>query len=423
MQDYYDYSGHNKEYPPAKRGPGGIILAVILSLLVGLLIGALLLPGLFRVDSSVFDDVAPPWWKREVQEPRNTPVMTEMPTVVRTPRPERDLPAIGGNPTAGISGEFYNPVPEIAQNVGPSVVGVLNKINLMGRTITSEVEQSAGSGIIISADGYIVTNNHVVSDADAVYVVMNDGEEIKAEVVGTDVANDLAVIKIERNGLRPVAIGKSSEVCVGELAIAIGNPMGVKLAGTVTVGYISALERVIYVGGVYMRFMQTDAAINPGNSGGALVNSHGQLIGINSAKSFTAGYDEYGNSITTEGIGFAIPIDIAMPIIEQLIKYGDAVRPGIGITGSTVGMEEAVEFEIPRGIRVASVEKNGPAQKAGIQMEDIITGVDGKPITEFEQLATAIQIKEIGASITLEIWREGTTLTLEVIIQDINKLS
>ena len=200
-------------------------------------------------------------------------------------------------------------VVEIARKVGPTVVGINTKVAMQNFFGMPTMQDGSGSGIIISSDGYVVTNNHVIEGASEIKVLLSDGKEFEAKLVGADARTDLAVLKMEGLNFPYATLGNSSELQVGELAVAIGNPLGNELAGSVTGGYISALNRSITVDDRKFNLIQTDAAINPGNSGGALVNNYGEVIGINSVKMSASG---------VEGIGFAIPIDEAKPIIEDL---------------------------------------------------------------------------------------------------------
>lgn len=261
-------------------------------------------------------------------------------------------------PTAN-SGKKLLSVVEIAQKVGPTVVGVNTKTKQMSIFGRMQESEGSGSGIILTSDGYIVTNNHVIDGADEITVVLSDGKSYKATLTGADSRTDLAVLKVDGNNLPYATLGNSSELQVGELAVAIGNPLGEELAGTVTGGYISALNRSIMVDDKKFNLIQTDAAINPGNSGGALVNNYGEVIGINSVKMSSEG---------VEGIGFAIPIDEAKPIIEDLKTSGYVTgRPVIGIAGRDVTEQDSKYYNIPVGIYVYQVSKYSAAEQAGIQ--------------------------------------------------------
>ena len=271
-----------------------------------------------------------------------------------------ESPEIGGEmPNIDNSG---NTIVQIAEKVGPSVVGVTVSADQMteGQGITQE-EYGYGTGIIFTSDGYIATNNHVVSESDSVKVTLYDGSEYQASVVGTDTTTDIAVLKIDATGLKAAAFGNSDELQVGETVVAIGNPLGTELAGSVTSGIVSALNREITTNGYSQKYIQTDAAINPGNSGGPLLNSKGEVIGITTLKSYLAGYDDYGVPIGTEGIGFAIPISAAVPIIDQLTTQGSISRPGIGISCLVDETGTYNSSDAPAGVTVAEVVTGGPA--------------------------------------------------------------
>ena len=303
-----------------------------------------------------------------------------------------------------------SPVVAIAQKAGPSIVGV--KVNSLSQGIFGNLETSdeEGSGIIYSEDGYIVTNYHVIETAiknssATIQVTLSTGESLNASIIGYDDVTDLAVIKVDKTGLTPAEFGVSGDLKVGELAVAIGNPLGQELAGSVTGGYISALNRKLTTDGRTYNLIQTDAAINPGNSGGALVNSQGQVIGINTAKI---------NETSVEGIGFAIPSDDALPIIKELIQNGKIVRPYIGLSGINVDDATARMNNIVKGIYVVQVLQGTPAQEAGIQRGDIIVQIDGKDITTMEELNEIKNAKNIGDTVTLKINRAGKEIEIKV---------
>lgn len=297
---------------------------------------------------------------------------------------------------------------EIAANVAPSVVGISCKSTgyfFFGQAVESA---SSGSGIIITADGYIVTNNHVIDGAKSIKVVLNTGKEYDAKVVGTDSKTDLAVVKIEASDLPVATLGDSAECQVGELAVAIGNPLGQELAGTVTVGVVSAVNRTIETSddGTSMSLIQTDAAINPGNSGGALVNAYGEVIGINSMK-FS------GNNV--EGIGFAIPINTAKPIISDLMKEGYVKgRPLIGISIREISPDVAAINDMPSGLYVSYVAEGGAAEKAGIKKGDMITSFDGKIVESVKEINEIRDTHKAGDTITMVVNRNGESKTFKV---------
>lgn len=297
-------------------------------------------------------------------------------------------------------------VVEIARKVGPTVVGINTKtqvISIFGRMQESE---GSGSGIILSADGYIVTNNHVVEGADEITVVLSDGKTYEAKLTGADARTDLAVLKVDANNLPYATLGNSSELQVGELAVAIGNPLGNELAGTVTGGYISALNRSIIVDDRKFNLIQTDAAINPGNSGGALVNNYGEVVGINSVKMAASG---------VEGIGFAIPIDEAKPIIEDLKTSGYVTgRPVIGIGGRDVTEQDSKYYNIPVGIYVTQVSPYSAAELAGIQAGDVVVKFNGEDVKTIDELNEKKEKFKVGDRVTLTVIRNGETRNVDL---------
>lgn len=304
-----------------------------------------------------------------------------------------------------------NPVVAIAENVGPSIVGV--KVSYVSQDIFGSLSEAdeEGSGIIYKEDGYIITNYHVIesainnSTAKVIVTFPNSEEEIEATIVGGDETTDLAVIKINKTGLTAAKIGKSSDLKVGELAVAIGNPLGQEFAGSVTVGYISALNRQITTDGRTYKLIQTDAAINPGNSGGALVNSSGEVIGINTVKI---------GATEVEGLGFAIPTDDAITIIDELISKGKIERPFIGISGIDIDESTARRNNLTTGIYIAQVSANTPAAQAGLQRGDIIIGVDDKEIKTMEELNEYKNTKKIGDKIKLKVIRASKEQEVEI---------
>jgi serine protease Do len=298
-------------------------------------------------------------------------------------------------------------IPEIVKKVKPSVVGISSEF--YGGTGT-------GTGIIMTSDGYIVTNAHVVQEssygatvrASSVTVVLEDQSEYPAKIIGTDTRTDLAVIKIDSGNtpLTAAEFGNSDELLEGELAIAIGNPLGFELYGSTTCGIISALNRTITIDEYEMTLIQTDAAINPGNSGGPLLNSCGQVIGINSSK-IISGY--------TEGLGFAIPINGAKPIIEDLINNGYVTgRPMLGISGENISYVTSKYYNIPEGIYVRFIDPSSSAAESGIDVGDIIVGINGTPITTMDELNEIKDKFSAGDSVTLSVYRENTEKTIEI---------
>lgn len=299
---------------------------------------------------------------------------------------------------------------EIAKRVGPTVVGINTKVRSTSIFGTMQESQGSGSGIILTSDGYIVTNNHVIEGASSVSVVLNDGQTYEAKVTGADKSTDLAVLKIDGKDLPYATLGNSADLEVGEIAVAIGNPLGNELAGTVTVGYISALNRSITVDDKKFNLIQTDAAINPGNSGGALVNSYGEVIGINSAKMSASG---------VEGIGFAIPIDGAKPIIEDLKTSGYVTgRPVIGISGRSVSERDSQYYDIPVGVYVYEVVAYSAAEKAGLKSGDVIVEFNNVTIKTIEELNAQKEKLKVGSTVPIVYKRDGKTHSTEITLQE-----
>ena len=323
------------------------------------------------------------------------------------------------NPTTTVSGDMTQQ--EVAAKVLPSVVCIQNyqqasfqqgmsmpgwsnnQNSTQQETRDSEVSPtSEGSGIIATSDGYIITNAHVVDGADSLKVITSDGKTYEAELIGSDSMTDLAVIKVDAEGLTAAEFGSSSDLVVADPVIAIGNPGG--LQSSVTIGYVSALNRPVTSSdtGYTMNCIQTDAAINPGNSGGALVNMYGQVIGINSSKIVATGY---------EGLGFAIPIDDALPIIRNLKDYGYVKdRAMLGISGQYLDSWTANFYGLPSGMYVAEVN-NESVSNAGVQRGDVITKIDDEEITSANTISNYIAKKKPGDEVTLTITRGLTNKT------------
>ena len=314
--------------------------------------------------------------------------------------------------------------PEIVDKVGPAVVGIINKTtygNAYGQfgsiygDLNKEVEQGSGSGVILSSDGYIVTNNHVIENATAISVILNNGKEYSAKLIGRDATTDLAVIKIDAQNLTYAQVGNSSSLRVGETAIAIGNPLGQEFAGTTTKGIISGLNRSVTIDDKTLNLIQTDAAINPGNSGGALVDEYGYLIGINTAKI---------SSNTLEGLGFAIPIDEAKPIIQDLMTSGYVKgRPVIGIGGRAVTKEDAKAYNLKVGVYVVSMTPNGPAYVSGIKVGDIIVECEGEPIETVDDINEIKNKKSPGDIIKVKVYRAGKYQSINIILGEETPMS
>ncbi|MDD3502816.1 MAG: trypsin-like peptidase domain-containing protein [Eubacteriales bacterium] len=296
---------------------------------------------------------------------------------------------------------------EIAAAGRPAVVAISTEMTMTDAFGRTGAVEAAGSGFIITSDGYIVTNFHVVAEAETITVTMESGEVSEAVLVGNDESNDLAVLKVDGENLPTVVLGDSEDLQIGELAVAIGNPLG-RLSGTVTAGIISALDRTITIDGQSLSLLQTDAAINSGNSGGALFNSYGEVIGINTAKNAGTG---------VEGLGFAIPIDNAKPIIESLIQYGYVRgRSKLGIYTRDVTAQMAMYYQLPEGIYVVEIDNDGPAYEGGIRQGDIIIAADGQELKTTTELLNYRNSKKPGDVITFTVSRGGQEMEFEVIL-------
>ena len=338
-------------------------------------------------------------------------------------------------------------IPEIAKKCGTSVVAIETETKVVyntydnnyynpfggmfgygygygygnrgGRGGTQKYTQTAaGSGIIISEDGYVLTNNHVISGADKITVYVNSGDgseeqSYEATLVGSSESNDIAVLKIDATGLNAAAFGDSDQIEVGELAVAIGNPMG-QVHGSVTAGIISAVEQELTIDDVTINAIQTDAAINPGNSGGALFDSYGNVIGIVYAKS---------SSVSIEGIGYAIPVNNIKDLVAQMINDPDSVKDQtkgsqimLGITIRDITEEMSKQYSMPVGVYITEVSSMSAAERAGLQKGDIITEFAGETVTSADDL-NAIKAKQTsGDTVSVKIDRNGKTLTLDLVV-------
>ena len=299
-----------------------------------------------------------------------------------------------------------------AQNVN-STVGITTSIttNYWGYQTTSA---ASGSGFILTEDGYILTNYHVIQNSSSVQVTTYDNTSYSASIVGYDESNDIAVLKIDATGLTPVVLGSSDDLYVGDEVMAIGNPLG-ELTFSLTVGYVSALDREVTLSsGTTMDLIQTDAAINSGNSGGALFNSYGEVVGITNAKYSSS---SSSGSASIDNIGFAIPINHVKNIITSIIEKGYIVKPYIGVSVTTVS-SEMVSYGLPQGAAVKAVSENSPAAECGLKINDIITAINGEEITTSSELVKIVSASQPGDEMTLTVYRQGEseqlTLTLTV---------
>ena len=327
-----------------------------------------------------------------------------------TVRPQHSTTATDDTPM--VSGDLLTPAQVYAQ-CAPSVVA----INCEGVAYNAwgQVSQtsSSGSGFVLSADGYIVTNYHVVEDSTSIEACMYDGSSYPATYIGGNEDNDIALIKVDAEDLPHVIVGSSSDMIVGDQVVAIGNPLG-ELAATLTVGYVSAKDRIVTGEGTQINMLQTDAAINPGNSGGPLFNMYGEVIGITSAK--YSGTTTSGASI--EGIGFAIPTDDVMMMLEDLKNFGHVTGGYLGITISEVSEEAVLYYGLPQGLLVREVTPGSCAETAGMRVQDIIINLNGNEITNRSSLSRALNKCKAGQEVKVIVYRNGSEVELSVVLDE-----
>lgn len=324
--------------------------------------------------------------------------------------------------------DFNDGIVEITERTNPTVVTITTQRTVRQRMQSPfslffddprydqerEFQQSGlGSGVIVSSEGYILTNNHVIDGADEIRIRTYEGRELDAEVVGTDPESDVAVLRVDETGLPAITIGNSDQLRVGELVLAIGSPLRAEFAHSVSLGVVSAKGRSDLRLSSYENYIQTDAAINPGNSGGALINMEGYLVGINTAIASRSG----GN----QGIGFAIPINMARSIMESLIEEGRVVRSYLGITqGALVDrvMARALGMDEEYGVVIGDVTSDSPAEKGGLADGDVLVRMDGEPIRDWSQFRLGIAHREPGTEVQFEVFRDGETLERNITLEE-----
>lgn len=312
-----------------------------------------------------------------------------------------DTPAAVEN----ISQEGGLSLQEVYEKTAPSVVSV---------TAATDSGTQSGSGILLSSDGYLITNCHVVEGGSSLSVTLYDGREFTACLVGADSVSDLAVLKIDAKGLTPAEFGSSDNARVGDSVTVIGSPLGKELPGTMTNGIISAINRNVVIGGNTMSLMQTNAALNSGNSGGPLLNCYGQVIGIVTAK--------IGDAVSTagtEGLGFAIPMSSAQEIINLLMEKGYVPgRPSLGLEYRELPTLYSIYYDLPQGLWVDSVKEGSSAEQAGICQGDILTAIDGVAVSTGSQVQAQIGAHEVGDTVTVTVWRRGISRDVDVVLTD-----
>ena len=280
-------------------------------------------------------------------------------------------------------------------------------------TASAQSGKSSGTGIVLSADGYLITNHHVIENAQVIAVQTSEDRQFQASIIGSDEASDLAVLKVDATDLQPAEFGDSGKLAVGDRVVAIGDPLGAQLRGTMTSGIVSAINRDLEVNDRTMTLIQTDAALNNGNSGGPLINCYGQVIGINTMK-LRSYY-----STTAEGLGFAIPMAVAKPILEELMENGYvAGRPAIGISYDTLPLAFRIYYNLPEGVYISAVYDGSDAQAKGVAAGDIITAVNGTRVTSIDELNRVKNQFTAGDSITLTLYNGGSYRDVAVILID-----
>lgn len=412
-ESYYENMNGQPEQKPPRRGRR-VALAIVLVAVV-FFVSGVLIAGLIQSAKN-------PWVPQTTPRPEATPAQQHQPenTIVPTPMPlptERPMVELDG--IAPLLPEADNPIPDIVDAVSPGVVGV---INYTRQGDDRMVEQGMGSGFFISSQGHVVTNAHVVQNAGELAVTLLNGKELEAELIAKDDIGDVAVLQVKSADIKPLKLGDSDVIRVGEYVVTLGNPLGRNYEGTVTMGIVSARSRALTIDGETNTYIQTDAAINVGNSGGPLLNMKGEVIGINTAKTINAGYDEYGMLISTEGLGFALPINKVRIMVEQLITKGFVEHAALGVNIRSLTRQETTELDLNYGIFVVSVVRNGPAEAAGLLPGDVILAYDGIRAEKQDNLVSYVGNLPVGSVLDLVVWRDGEEGSLQVNLVDKSSL-
>ena len=402
---------------PKRRHTGLLVVLLVLAVLTGLASWAVNVLGV-RVDlgqnrfvvsiDAGSQDVNTPSTDSQSGDlnlaPTQTSTSSTQEPTTDTALTIQDSPQSVENRPADVDGALS--LQEIYQKVSPSVASI--SCVLSGGT-------SSGTGIVMSEDGYIITNYHVIEGAQQTFVLLSDETTYPAALVGGDEASDLAVLKIDATGLTAAEFGDSNALRVGDVVVAIGDPLGAELRGTMTDGIVSAINRDLNLNGRQMTLIQTNAALNSGNSGGPLINCYGQVIGINTMK--MSSYSS--TSATVEGLGFAIPIAAAQPILDELVTQGYVSgRPAIGIQGETLDLRSQVFFHMPSGVVITAIDPDSDAAAAGLEPDDVIVRLGDTAITSLEDLVGAKNDLSAGDEVTLTIYRGGWYYEVNVTLMD-----
>lgn len=347
----------------------------------------------------------------KAEEPQTT---AKAPLIAVSPKAEAEDPA-----AEGFNSLLF--LADAVEKVKDSTVGILN---YQQTQLTGDTPYSTGSGFIVSEEGYVLTNAHVVEGAERLEVLFVNGTVVKAQLMGADLPSDIALLKIDVPELKPLAVGDSSKLRVGEFVFAIGNPVdSYQLYGSVSYGILSGLNREMNIDGYVNSYLQTDAAVNPGNSGGPLFNIRGEVIGMTTAKTIVAGYDDKGQSISAEGLGFALPIDKVVEIANRIILEGGVKRPGVGMQVVTLNEADAQTLGLVPGVLIDSVTPGGPAERAGLMANDVIVQLFGEALKDKETLIERCQQSKLGDVLELQVYRKGEYLEITVVIGDLNNIT
>ena len=415
-----NYNYYMQQHKPRKKHTGLLAVLVVLALLTGAVSWAVNVMGLrLNVSSKgvavtigeVSSDPAEPL--KEPEQPQQVQQEQPLPEdpLVQPEVPEEGAPLILQESPQSVENRPAEDdkalsLQQIYQKVIPSVASI---------SCVMRNGSGTGTGIIMSANGYVITNFHVIDDAQQIYVLVEDRDPLVATLVGGDETTDIAVLKVEAQNLKPAEFGDSDALRVGDAVVAIGDPLGTELRGTMTDGIVSAINRDLNLSGRQMTLIQTNAALNSGNSGGPLINCYGQVIGINTMKmsSYSA------TSATVEGLGFAIPIRAAQPIIDELIEQGYVSgRPALGIQGQTLDIRAQFFYHLPSGVIITGVLEESHAAEQGLATDDLIVGFNDLPISSLEDLVAAKNDLSAGDVVLLTVYRGGKYYQVEVELMD-----
>ena len=382
----------------SKSGPIAVLLGAVI-----FLGGIISLLGLF--DIHLFD------FTRQnrgtyVQFTPENPTQQD-PSVVTAPTQESSHLELNNSPAS---------VENIPQEGGLSLQEIYTKAidSVVSISCSAKGGAATGTGVVLSADGYIITNYHVVEGAQTISALLTDGRELPATLVGKDDLSDLAILSVQATDLTPAEFGDSSSLRVGDTVVAIGDPLGIELRGTMTNGIVSAINRDIATGGRTMTLIQTNAALNNGNSGGPLLNCYGQVVGINTMK-----IGDYMSSAGVEGLGFAIPSITVKEIVDQLLINGYVSgRPSLGITGENISSFEHLYYHIPQGVYVAAVEENSNAAAQGIRPGDILLQFDGQRVTDLDTLQRLLFAHNAGDTVSVVLYRNGSQYSVQLTLDE-----